>query len=129
MVLLVLITIVPQRQSTPYYKMIDERDYQVFCWIRENYGGQKLKALLDPWKGTAFTAVNGLGVTSRIIMAPTEIDNEIYEFLDNECRNTKFLIDHDVSLVYTRQSCFNPDLVKVYDNVYIVTDNLTPEIH
>jgi hypothetical protein len=129
LVILVLITMVPQRQSTPYYTMIDERDYQAFCWIRENYTGQKLKALLDPWKGTAFTAVTGLRVTSRIIMAPTELDDEIYEFLANECRNTKFLIDHNITLVYTRQACSNPDLVKVHEGVYIVTDNLTTEIH
>lgn len=128
MVLLVVIIIVPQRQSTPYYKMIDESDYEVFCWIGENYGGQKLKALLDPWKGTAFTAVTGLRVTSRIIMAPAEIDDMIYEFLDNECRNTKFLVDNDISLVYTRQSCTNPNLVKVHEGVYIFTDNLTPGI-
>ena len=109
--------------------MIDESDYQAFCWIKENYGGQELKALLDPWKGTSFTAVTGLRVTSRIIMAPTELDDEIYEFLADECWNTKFLIDHDVSLVYTRQACSNPDLVKVYEGVYIVTDISTPEIH
>jgi hypothetical protein len=79
-----------------------------------------MKALIDPWKGTAFSAVTGLRVTSRIIMAPTETDYAIYEFLDNECQDTAFLVDNDISLVYTRQSCTNPDLVKVHDNVYIV---------
>jgi hypothetical protein len=129
MVLLIVITIIPERQSTPYYKMIDEHDYQDFRWINDNYGDQKLKALLDPWKATAFTAVTGLRVTSRIIMSPAEIDNEIYEFLANECQNTQFLIDHDVSLVYTRQDCTNPNLLKVHEHVYIITDNLNPENH
>ena len=109
--------------------MIDERDYQVFCWIKETYGGQQLRALLDPWKGTAFTAVTGLRVTSRIIMASTEIDDKIYEFLANECQDTKFLIDHDISLVYTRQSCSNPDLIKVHEGTYILKGNSTPGIY
>jgi len=125
LVILVVITVVPQRQSTPYYIMIDENDYQSFCWIRENYGGQNLETLIDPWKGTAYSAVTGLRVTSRIIMKPEEIDYEIYEFLANECCDTKFLIDNDIDLVYTRQSCTNPNLKKVHEYVYIVTDNVT----
>jgi hypothetical protein len=120
LVILVVITVVPQRQSTPYYKMIDNSDYQAFCRIRKHYGDRNIKALVDPWKGTAFTAVTGLRVTSRIIMAPTETDYGIYEFLDNECQNTGFLVDNDVSLIYTRQSCSNPDLLEVHDHVYIV---------
>ncbi|MFC1947585.1 hypothetical protein ACFLXY_06680 [Chloroflexota bacterium] len=123
LVLLVVITVVPQRQSTQYYKMIDESDYQAFCWIRDNYGGQRIEVIVDPWKGTAFSAVTAMRVTSRIIMAPTEIDYEIYEFLANECQNTKFLVDNDISLVYTRQSCSNPNLVKVHDNVYVVNED------
>ncbi|HEY95392.1 MAG TPA: hypothetical protein G4O15_10710 [Dehalococcoidia bacterium] len=123
LIILVVITLVPQRQSTPYYKMIDERDYQAFCWIREHYGGQNIKALIDPWKGTAFSAVTGLRITSRIIMTPTEIDHEIYEFLDSECQNTTFLVDNEISLVYTRQSCSNPNLILVHDNVYIIRDD------
>lgn len=121
LIILVVITVVPQRQSTQFYQMIDECDYQAFCWIKDTYEIHDIKALIDPWKGTAFTAVTGLRVTSRIIMAPTKIDYEIYEFLNNECRDTAFLIDNDISLVYTRQRCINPDLVKVHDNVYIVT--------
>jgi hypothetical protein len=123
LIVLVVITVIPQRQSTQYYQMIDEGDYQVFCWIRENYRAQNIKVLIDPWKGTAFTAVTGLKVTRRIIMAPTETDYEIYEFLDNECQDTTFLVDNGVSLVYTRQDCSNPDLVRIYDNVYVVRND------
>jgi len=129
LIILVIITVIPQRQSTPYYQMIDESDYKAFCWIGENYGGQDIKALIDPWKGTAFTAVTGLRVTSRIIIAPAKIDYDIYNFLNNECLNTAFLVDNDVDLVYTRQSCTNPDLVKVHEGVYLVTDKLTSKIH
>jgi hypothetical protein len=129
LIVLVVTTVVPQRQSTHYYTMIDESDYQAFCWIGENYGEQDIKVLIDPWKGTAFTAVTGLRVTSRIIMAPAEIDYNIYEFLDDECLNTAFLVDNDVGLVYTCQDCSNPDLVKVHECVYIFTDNLMSKIH
>src|SRR4030042_5712401 len=123
LVILVVITLVPQRQSTQYYEMIDESDYQAFCWIGKHYRDQNIKALVDPWKGTAFSAVTGLRVTSRILMAPTEIDHEISEFLDNECRNTTFLVDNNIGLVYTRQSCSNPNLIRVHDNVYIISED------
>ena len=44
----------------------------------------------------------------------------IYQFLDSGCRDTYFLGNSGISLVYDQECCDNPDLVEVRKNVYLV---------
>lgn len=117
---LTLYVAIPARQNTPYYHMIDGEDYEVFMWIKENVDSSYSKAILDPWKATAFTAITGKNVYSRIGEAPSPSDIEAYDFLDNGCTDTSFLRENGISLVYTRESCGNPDLVRVREYVYLL---------
>jgi hypothetical protein len=100
--------------------MIDEEDYQAFAWIRDNIDNTYNRALLDPWKATAFVAITQKSVYTRIHVSPLPRDLEAYQFLDNGCRDTAFLRDNRVSIVYTRDACDNPDLVEVRENVYLL---------
>jgi hypothetical protein len=111
---------IPNREDTPYYHMIDEEDYQAFAWIRDNIDNTYNRALLDPWKATAFVAITQKSVYTRIHVSPLPRDLEAYQFLDNGCRDTAFLRDNGVSIVYTRDACDNPDLVEVRENVYLL---------
>jgi hypothetical protein len=114
-----LVTCIPLRLNIPYYHMIDKEDYQAFLWIRENVGDEYSKAVLNPWKATAFTAVTVKQVYTRIHMGPTEVDMGVYAFLDEGCADTDFLRDNGISIVYTTGECKNPDLVEVRENVYL----------
>jgi len=111
---------IPDREDTPYYHMIDEEDYQAFAWVRDNIDNTYNRALLDPWKATAFVAITQKSVYTRIHVSPLPRDLEAYQFLDNGCRDTAFLRDNGVSIVYTRDACDNPDLVEVRENVYLL---------
>ncbi len=113
---------IPQRQSTPYYHMITQEDYQAFVWIRDNVGKDYDKAILDPWKATAFTAITEKTVYSRIHMAPFAKDNVAYAFLQGGSSNTTFLIENGISVVYSQGDVVNPDLVEVRKNVYLVEE-------
>jgi len=100
--------------------MIDEADYQAFVWIQDNVDDRYEKAVLEPWKGAAFAAVTGKHVYSWISAYPTERDIQARDFFENNCRDTAFLRQNGVSIVYTRWVCDNPDLVRVRKYVYLL---------
>jgi len=99
--------------------MIDEVDYQAFVWIEDNVGEEYEKAVLDPWKATAFAAITGKHIYTKILDYPRPTDKMAKEFLD-DCSNTDFLKENGISIVYTRWVCDNPDLVQVREYVYLL---------
>ncbi len=111
---------IPDRQDTPYYYMIDDEDYQTFVWIKENVSQEYEKAILDPWKATAFTAVTGKHIYTRIHAFPKPSDNKAREFLEGGCSDTAFLEQNGISIIYTREPCDNSDLVQVREWVYLL---------
>ena len=119
---LTLAVCIPIHQSTPYYHMIDEEDYQTFAWIKENVDSSYEKAVLDPWKATAFTAITGRNVYTRIREFPRPSDKRVYDFLQNGCTDTAFMKINNISIVYTLGACHNPDLVEVRKNVYLLKE-------
>ena len=117
---LTLFMSIPSRQNTPYYHMIDDEDYQAFIWIKENISEDYERAILDPWKGVAFAAITGKYVYTYIGEYPKPSDNQAYEFLRDGSRDTAFLKENGISIIYTRGSCDNTDLVEVRKYVYIL---------
>ncbi|MFC1992223.1 hypothetical protein ACFLV3_00240 [Chloroflexota bacterium] len=113
---------IPNRQDDPYYLMIDGQDYQAFRWIEDNIGAGYEKAILDPWKATAFVAITGKYVYTRIHAFPYPRDEEAYAFLRGGCTDTAFLKENGISIVYTLGECNNPDLVEVENNVYLLRE-------
>lgn len=122
LVAVTLVVVIPDRQDTGYYQMIDTTDYRAFVWIRENLPAERGTAILDPWKATAFTAITGRPAFSRIHAFPTPRDEEAYRFLQGGSANTTFLRENDVSLVYTTAEVNNSDLTEVRENVYLLPE-------
>jgi len=120
MIVITLTIAIPERRQEPYYHMIDATDYEAFNWINDNVSQQYNTAVLDPWKATAFTALTGKGVYSRIHSYPVDSDREAYQFLNDGCTDTEFLRENGISLVYTTGKCENPDLKKIAKNVYLL---------
>ena len=117
---LILFIAIPTHQNTPYYHMIDTKDYDAFVWISKNIDESYDKAILDPWKATAFTAITGRKVYTKILMAPEETDIKARQFLEQGCTDTDFLRKNGISVVYTQGSCKNPDLVEVRRYIYLL---------
>ena len=122
LVSITLFITIQERQDIPYYHMIDDKDYEAFVWIKETVGEQYDRAILDPWKGTPFTAVTGRYIYTRIHAFPTDKDQEARSFLEEGYTDTAFLREHSVSIVYTEGECQNPDLTEVRDHVYLLKD-------
>ncbi len=124
---------IPGHLNTPYYHMIDEEDYEAFVWIKDNLNEDYDKAILDPWKATAFTALTDKNIYTRIHAYPTAKDNEAYAFLGSGSSNSTFLRENGISVIYTRvyeewqgrnieYSSDNPDLVEVAKNIYLLKE-------
>ena len=122
---------IPDRQDEPYWHYIDRRDYEAFTWIRDNVSDDYVRAILDPWKATAFTAITQKAIYTRIHAFPTPIDEEAYNFLRRGSTNTTLLRENGISIIYTRvyewnqnstfeYSSDNPDLVEVSKNIYLL---------
>ena len=122
LIALTLFMVIPVRQAIPYYHMIDREDYVAFVWIRDNVSKDYDKAILDPWKATAFAAITEKSVYTRIHTAPDAKDEEAYDFLEDGCTDTVFLIDKGISIVYARGEVRNPDLVEVSKNIYLLKE-------
>jgi len=119
-VIITLVICIPARQHIPYYHMIDSYDYDAFSWIGENVSDDYGKAVLDPWKATAFCALTEKKVFTRIHAYPKPRDNKAYAFLNSGCVDTAFLKDNGISIVYTQGSCDNPALTLVREGVYLL---------
>ncbi len=124
---------IPDRLDTPYYYMIDEEDYQAFVWINDNIDKDYERAILDPWKATAFTAITGKNIYSRIHAYAKARDEEAYAFLGNGSTDTTLLKENGISIIYTRvyegpergnleYSSDNPDLIEVAKNIYLLKE-------
>ncbi len=122
LIALTLFMVIPVRQNTPFYHMIDKADYEAFIWIKDNVPESYDRAVLDPWKATAFTAVSEKDVYTRIHEAPTAKDEEAYTFLSDGGTDTAFLRENRISIVYSRETIRNPDLVEVRENVYLLEE-------
>ncbi|MEE8413211.1 MAG: hypothetical protein V3R96_01535 [Dehalococcoidales bacterium] len=129
---IILAIAIPARQGTSYYHMIDEEDYQAFAWIEENIDSSYGRAILDPWKATAFSAITGKPAYTRIHSYPRKKDKKAYEFLSGGSANTTFLRENGISIVYNRvydglngnieYEINNPDLIEVTKGVYLLTE-------
>jgi len=113
---------IPDRQDTPYYHMIDSEDYEAFAWIRDNVKEGYEKAVLDPWKATAFKAITGKNVYTRIHAFPKPSDEEASKFLKEGSSDTTFLRENGISIIYSRGEVHNPDLIEARENIYLLKE-------
>jgi hypothetical protein len=115
----ILATAIPARQQEPYYHMINKQDYETFGWERDKVDDSYNKAILDPWKATAFAAITGKHVFTRIHMRPLDRDREARNFLSSGCEDSAFLEENDISIVVTQEECSSANLSQVHKNVYL----------
>ncbi len=113
---------IPSRQQTFYNQFINDEDYRAFVWIRDNLDGQYKKAILDPWKATAFAAITQKNVYTRIHERAKTSDMKAYDFLGDGCTDTSFLRENGISIVYGECDSDNPDLIEVRSNVYVLRE-------
>lgn len=109
--------------KTHLYHLITEKDYENFLWIKHNTP-HDIIAILNPWKAKAFPAIAERRVYSVMPFGPNEEGLRkvklTEEFFNMGCKNTKFLKENNISLVYTLGKCHNEDLIEVKRGIYIL---------
>jgi 4-amino-4-deoxy-L-arabinose transferase-like glycosyltransferase len=109
--------------TTPYYHLISQHDYQNFLYIKAHYSANSI-AIMDPYTARAFTPITGMHVYVVEPFGPsalyTPLLNNTASFFLGNCTNTAFLRQNNISIVYTNQTCSNPNLTKVINNTYIL---------
>ncbi len=118
--IIILATAIPGHLSTDYYYMINKDDYGAFKWIGSNLPQYK-RAILDPWKATAFTALTQKNSARRIFLQRETEDNRIDAFLESGCANSKVLRDYGATIIYNVNDCDNPDVIKIKDRTFLFT--------
>ncbi len=109
--------------KTPYYHLINDKDYENFLWIKENSEPNAI-VLLDPWKARAFPAIAERKVYAVMPFGPNKeylkLVENAYRFFAQKCTNTTFLIENNISIIYSPVKCQNDDLIEVKENIYIL---------
>lgn len=123
--LVLLLTAVPAHLDIPYYKIINEKDYETFTWIHANIDDYRDanhtydKAAVDPFIASPFTAITGVHTISSS-MSPLygyELHTEMEKFMREKCVNTSFLKKYNIGVVYG--VCINNNLTMIHPNVYL----------
>jgi hypothetical protein len=121
--IILLVTVVPAHLSIPYYQMISEDDYATFTWMDDHLDEYRNethlydRAAVNPFYASPFSAMTGLHIVSSS-MHPIygyELHTRMEAFLNNNCRDTNFLKQHGISVVYG--ACTNNNLTMIYPNV------------
>ena len=123
-VIAILAIALPYRVNYAYYHMIDDEDYRAFTWIRDNVEADDYPAIVDPWKGSAFTAITGMNVLQWTGSSKILADDLVNSYLNSGCPDSGFLRDNRVALVYNRLPCGSSGLLKVRENVFIIDEDI-----
>jgi hypothetical protein len=107
-----------------YYRIIDETDYTNAQLIKENTENDDIM-ICDPWMARAIAPLAERTVYAVSPFGPVEhqliLVEQANDFLNNDCRNTTFLLEHNISIVYSRgYNCYNPDLQNIKPDIYML---------
>jgi len=121
----ILGTAVVAHSNTPYYHVMDDKEYRDYLWIKDNLEGTEGISVLEPWEAKAYAPITGRIVYSHIPPGPSEFcekrNREIYEFFKGAGNNSTFLEENNISIVYSKVALINPDLVEVRPRIYTYT--------
>jgi hypothetical protein len=106
-------------EEESYYRMMDGPMYHDFAFIGRELGDYRM-AVMDPYMAWTLPPVAGKPVWSAEV-APSYIDRlTVLEFFEGGGRNTRWLLDRGIDIIYTRYPLDNPDLVEVREGLYIL---------
>ncbi len=82
--------------------------------------------LADPWKARPIPTITGMRVFTVMPFGPVpellEINQQATDFFKNNCTDTRFLRENNITLIYSPVECNNTDLEKVRNNTYKVAE-------
>ncbi len=103
-----------------YYRLMDTNTYHDFRFIEEKLDPDSI-ALLDPYLAWSFVPIAHKSVYLAIAYPFRKGEAaQIRQFLAGGARDTSWLVKRKIDIIYSPFQLQNPDLVEVYDKVYIL---------
>jgi len=110
----------------PYYYIVDDQTYEDFIWIRDSLDASYNRAVMDSWVAFPFPPITGRFIYTFSAIAPDaeRIARlvEVEAFFAQGGSDTGWLRENGISIIYTQDPIDNPDLEKVRDRIYLLTD-------
>jgi len=104
----------------PYYRLVDDAIYSEFLWFKQYAPPCYQIGVIDDGKAPPFAAVTErFSYTTIVHVDFPKKWPAAMEFLDNESRDTSWLVDNNLNIIYTSSTVDNSDLIKVGENLYL----------
>ncbi|MFN3528012.1 MAG: hypothetical protein ACK4YO_02805 [Candidatus Altarchaeaceae archaeon] len=104
----------------PFYHIMNEKNYHDFLLIKKISDKEDI-ILADPWISKA-TVITAERKTFSYLLGASGIGeyycNEAEKFLQNKCKDTKFLIENNIKFVYCCNCCENENLERINECIY-----------
>lgn len=109
--------------SETYYHVIDDATYQDFLWVREYVPPEYQTGVLDTAVAWAFAPVTGkFAYTAEVLPNFHAKGRSAMEFLHDGARDTSWLAERGIAILYSRGAVENNDLIKIHNNIYLLVD-------
>ena len=114
---------IQSRLSEPYYHVIDEETYKEFLWIKEYMPSQYQIGVLKTDTAWAFAAVTGkFAYTTEVAPNFHEKGRSARAFLHEGAKDTAWLKERGITIVYAPGTIDNSDLIKVHNSFYLLAE-------
>ena len=107
--------------SEYYYHVIDDEIYQEFLWVKEYVPPQYQIGVLDTNMAWSFAAITQkYAYTAEVAPNFHAEGRAAMKFLENGARDTSWLIERGIDMVYSPEPVENDELIKVNNNLYLL---------
>lgn len=112
--------------SEYYYHVIDDEMYQEFRWIGEYVPPSHQIGILDTHEAWPFAAITKkFAYTAEVAPNFHTKGRSAMEFLETGSKDTSWLLEEGITIIYTSEVVENNDLIKVNNRIYLLVDKGT----
>ena len=112
--------------SEYYYHVIDDEMYQEFRWIGEYVPPSHQIGILDTHEAWPFAAITKkFAYTAEVAPNFHAKGRSAMEFLETGSKDTSWLLEEGITIIYTSEVVENNDLIQVNDRTYLLVNKGT----
>jgi len=109
--------------SEYYYHVIDAEMYQEFLWIQEYVPPSYQIGILDTHEAWPFAAITKkFAYTAEVAPNFHAKGRSAMEFLETGSKDTSWLLEEGITIIYTSEAVENNNLIRVNDRTYLLVD-------
>lgn len=115
--------ILPVRLGEPFYHIVDDSIYREFLWTGEHVPPEYRIGITDYGRAGPLAAIGErYAYTGEVAPSFREKGAVVREFFRGGARDTEWLRQEGISIVFTGGDIDNEDLIKINHNLYLLID-------